>query len=150
MYNNINHKYFKMNKTDGLYAHEMTDSDYTEAKEALKRLRKVKHMEIAKDQDDAKSILKRGVCPHCHIVLPENGICDICGYEKGETSNLDKKYENTLKIRAGLVAYKSIYRTDERTSEIKVVILHKEKQIENTLPPSFEERLAKIKAGFAK
>lgn len=128
----------------------MTDSDYGEAREAAKRLRKVKYMEIAKDQDDAKSILKRGVCPHCHIVLPENGICDICGYEKGECSNLDKKYENILKIRSGLVASKSIYRTDERTSEIKVVILHKEKQIENQLPPSFAERLAKVKAGFAK
>ena len=150
MYNTINHKYFKMNNTDGLYAHEMTDSDRVQSKEDVRRCRKVYFIQMRNDQDDAKSILKRGVCPHCHIVLPENGICDICGYEKGETSNLDKKYENTLKIRAGLVASKSIYRTDDRGSEVPMDVLHQTKSIESTLPTSFEERLMKVKAGFAK
>lgn len=41
-------------------------------------LRKIDRLERKRREEE-----KRRICPHCHMVIPTNGICDECGYRLG-------------------------------------------------------------------
>lgn len=55
-----------------------TPNEIEEEKSRIKRARRAADRR-ANEQEDA--LIRRGVCPHCHLILPYNGKCD-CGFER--------------------------------------------------------------------
>lgn len=75
-------EYFPKTKTNCEQPYEMNNADRIEAAEIHKRMRFVEKLMIAQDLQDRADKEARGYCPHCHILLPLTGECDICGYIK--------------------------------------------------------------------
>lgn len=74
------------------YEYAQTHAEVKEAIEKNKRTRNAmrnldRQINLADDLTRA-----RGVCPHCHMVLPFNGVCD-CGYVKPEPTDVASVYE---------------------------------------------------------
>ena len=74
------------------YEYAQTATEIKEAIEKNKRTRNAmrnldRQINLADDLTRA-----RGVCPHCHMVLPFSGVCD-CGYIKPEPTDVASVYE---------------------------------------------------------
>ena len=99
-------EYYKKNAGDCEGPYEMTGDELKEHKLIGKRMRYVERLVNDKERAELERLERNGLCPHCHIYLPDSGECDICGYTKPQPTG--------------------------------------------NITPSFQQRLAKIKEGFAK
>lgn len=52
-----------------------------ELEERQARARKASYAMDARANEEEEKLLRRGVCPKCHMILPMSGVCD-CGYDK--------------------------------------------------------------------
>ena len=60
----------------------LTDSEEREINKLRNKQRWVlQNIVEPKLQQEWNDTHKYGYCPHCHISIPMNGVCDICGYD---------------------------------------------------------------------
>lgn len=57
---------------------ELTKDEKAQKRKVLYAMRK----QAERDLQQYKEEHRHGFCPHCHMLIPMNGICD-CGYVKG-------------------------------------------------------------------
>lgn len=96
-------QYFKKNNGNCQGTYEMTCDERDEAKKARKRMRYVERLVNDADLAERERLERNGLCPHCHIYLPDSGECDICGYTKPQqTGNITPSfYERLAKVKGG-------------------------------------------------
>lgn len=83
---------YRYGKTQN-YEYALTAASLKEAIEHNKRTRSALcKVDMIVNLDEALT-KARGVCPHCHLVLPYNGICD-CGYIKNDITDVAGAYES--------------------------------------------------------
>ena len=99
-------EYYKKNTGNCQGPYEMTCDERKEQKYIRERMKRVERMINNRERAEQERLERNGLCPHCHIYLPDSGECDICGYTKPQPTG--------------------------------------------NITPSFQQRLAKIKEGFAK
>ena len=96
-------EYYKMNKGNCEGTYEMTCSDREDSAKAAKRMRFVEKIVNDADLNERERLKRNGICPHCHIYLPDSGECDICGYTKPQPkSNITPTFFARLeKVKGG-------------------------------------------------
>ena len=96
-------QYFKKNDGNCQGPYEMTYDERDEAKKAAKRMRFVEKIVNDADLNERERLKRNGICPHCHIYLPDSGECDICGYTKPQPkSNITPTFFARLaKVKGG-------------------------------------------------
>ena len=96
-------EYYKMNKGNCEGTYEMTCNDREDSAKAAKRMRYVNRLVNEKERAEQERLERNGLCPHCHIYLPDSGECDICGYTKPQpTGNITPSfYERLAKVKGG-------------------------------------------------
>ena len=96
-------EYYKMSKGNCEGTYEMTCSDREESSKAAKRMRFVEKITNEADIAERERLKHNGICPHCHIYLPDSGECDICGYTKPQPkSNITPTFFARLeKVKGG-------------------------------------------------
>ena len=99
-------EYYKKNAGNCQGPYEMTCDERKEQKYIRERMKRVERMINNRERAEQERLERNGLCPHCHIYLPDSGECDICGYTKPQPTG--------------------------------------------NITPSFQQRLAKVKEGFAK
>ena len=96
-------EYYKMNKGNCEGPYEMTSYDRVESAKAAKRMRYVERLINDQERAEQERLERNGICPHCHIYLPDSGECDICGYTKPQPkSNITPTFfERLAKVKGG-------------------------------------------------
>lgn len=96
-------EYFKLNKGNCEGTYEMTSLEKSESRKLVKRMEYIRKLADDKDRAEREDVENRGMCPHCHIVLPLSGECDICGYTKPTAKlNISPDFQSRLaKVKAG-------------------------------------------------
>ena len=96
-------EYYKMSKGNCEGTYEMTCSDREESSKAAKRMKFVEKIVNDADLNERERLKRNGICPHCHIYLPDSGECDICGYTKPQPkSNITPTFFARLeKVKGG-------------------------------------------------
>ena len=96
-------QYFKKNDGNCQGPYEMTYDERDEAKKIHKRMRFVEKIVNEADIAERERLKHNGICPHCHIYLPDSGECDICGYTKPQSkSNITPTFfERLAKVKGG-------------------------------------------------
>ena len=96
-------QYFKKNDGNCQGPYEMTCDERDEGKEIRKRMRFVEKITREADIAEHERLKRNGICPHCHIYLPDSGECDICGYTKPQPkSNITPTFfERLAKVKGG-------------------------------------------------
>ena len=78
------------------YEYAQTASAVREQLEKNKRTRNALRIIDRAVNLDEELTKARGTCPHCHMVLPFNGVCD-CGYVKPDATDVASVYAKYAK-----------------------------------------------------